>query len=180
MKKNILIFGLISGSIVTAVMLFATISCYKDPDFRASEILGYTSMLIAFAFIFVGVKNYRDKYNGGVISFGKAFKIGFFIALIASTCYVAAWLIEYYVFVPDFMEKYTTHTLTVAREKGATEAELAAKAKEMAKYSTWYKSPLFVVLLTYAEILPLGVVVSLICSLILKRRSRKLSGALSS
>src|SRR5687767_1803822 len=109
MKKNILIFGLISGLIITAMMVGATVSCYNNPDFKGNEVIGYAGMLIAFAFIFVGIKNYRDKYNQGVISFGKAFKIGFYIALIASTLYVLAWLIEYYLFMPDFMDKYTAH-----------------------------------------------------------------------
>lgn len=179
MKKNILIFGLISGLIITAMMVGATVSCYNNPDFKGSEVIGYAGMLIAFAFIFVGIKNYRDKYNQGMISFGKAFKIGFYIALIASTVYVLAWLIEYYFFMPDFMDKYTAHVMKEARADGATEAELAAKAKDMDWYNSMYKSPFFIILLTYAEVLPLGIVVALISAAFLQRRSRKLSGALS-
>src|SRR5688500_7026342 len=109
MKRNVIVFGLISGLIITAFMVYGTLMCYNNADFDMSMAIGYASMIVAFSFIFVGVKNYRDKYNGGVISFGKAFKTGFYISLVASTMYVVVWLIEYYVFIPDFMEKYTAY-----------------------------------------------------------------------
>jgi hypothetical protein len=171
MKRNVLVFGLISGSIVTLMMLIGTSMMYKDPNFQGSMIIGYASMLLAFSFIFVGIKNYRDKYNGGLITFGKAFKIGFYISLIASTMYVLTWLVCYYGFMPDFMERYSDTVINTARSSGATEAEISKKLAEMDTYKEMYKNPLFVILLTYAEILPLGILVSLICSLILKRKT---------
>jgi len=180
MKKNVLIFGLISGLIITTMMVGTSLSCYNNPEhFKGNEVIGYTGMLVSFAFIFVGIKNYRDRYNQGTITFGKAFKVGFYIALIASTFYVATWLVEYYLFIPDFMDKYTAHVMNEARTSGATEAQLAEKAKNMEWYKSMYRTPFFVILLTYAEVLPLGVVVALISALILKRRSGRLSGVLS-
>ena len=85
MKKTVITYGLIAGAIVTAMMIYATYSCYQDTNFKASEIFGYATMLIAFTFVFIGIKNFRDKQNSGVITFGKAFKIGLLITLIAST-----------------------------------------------------------------------------------------------
>jgi hypothetical protein len=143
---------------------------YDNPDFSGSMLLGYASMILAFAFVFVGTKNYRDKYNGGTISFGKAFKIGILITLVSSTMYVLTWLVEYYVFLPDFMEKYTVQALEEARASGASAAEIEQQAAEMAGYSEMYKNPLFVVLLTYAEIFPIGLLMTLISSFILKRK----------
>lgn len=171
MKRNVLVFGLISGAIVTIFMLIGTYMCYNNENYTPSEILGYTAMLVSFSFVFVGIKNYRDKYNGGIISFGKAFQIGFYIALIASSMYVIAWLINYYAFQPDFMEKYSAHVIKHAKESGVTQIELDKQIKQMEYYKGMYKNPLFVILLTYMEILPLGVLVSLISSLILKRKS---------
>ncbi|NSL86375.1 DUF4199 domain-containing protein [Chitinophaga solisilvae] len=171
MKKNVIVFGLISGAIVTAMMLVSVILCYKDPDFRGSMVIGYTAMLLAFSFIFIGIKNYRDKYNGGVITFGKAFLTGLYIALIASTMYVVVWLISYYFFIPDFMERYSAHIMTQARKDGADAATLLRTQADMNRYSEMYRNPLFVVLLTYMEILPLGLLITLISALILKRRT---------
>lgn len=171
MKKNVWSFGLIAGSIVSVVMAISMMYHKYNPDFLGSMWMGYTSMLIAFAFVFVGVKNYRDKYCGGVISFGNAFKNGLYITLIASTMYVITWMIIYYQFMPDFIEKYVEHAIAQAKAAGATAAELDKQMAEMKTYQDMYKNPLFVVLLTYMEILPVGLIVTLISSLILKRKS---------
>ena len=84
MKKNIIIYGLIAGIVVSILMLFTVnyIShCEGNVDYDTSMLIGYASMLLAFSLVFVGIRNYRDKYNEGVISFGKAFKIGIMIVL---------------------------------------------------------------------------------------------------
>lgn len=172
MKKTVLTYGLIAGLIVTAMMVYSTWMCMRSEDFKPSMVLGYAGMLLAFSFVFIGIKNYRDKHNQGIISFSKAFKIGLYISLIASTLYVVTWLIEYYTFFPDFMDKYTEFVLKDAKADGASDAELGEKAAEMAKFSERYKNPIFVVLITYAEILPLGILISLISAFILKRKSK--------
>jgi len=175
MKKNILIYGLISGIIVAVLMLFNVnyISHKDGVDYNTSLLLGYASMLIAFSLVFVGIRNYRDKYNGGVISFGKAFKIGILIVLIASTIYVVAWLIDYYFFMPDFMEKYSAHMIDEMKASGASQVEIDKQTKEMASFGEMYKNPFFNAMMTYVEILPVGLVVTLISSLILKRKTAK-------
>lgn len=173
MKKNIIIYGLIAGGIVSILMLSSVnyIShCEGSVDYGTSMLIGYASMLAAFSLVFVGIRNYRDKYNNGVITFGKAFKIGILIVLIASTMYVAAWLIDYYFFIPDFMEKYSAHMLEELKTSGATQVEIQKQTEEMANFAKMYKNPFFNAMMTYAEILPVGLIVTLISSLILKRK----------
>ncbi|MDB5126253.1 DUF4199 domain-containing protein [Mucilaginibacter sp.] len=172
MKKNVIVFGLISGLIVSVLMVIGMAWCYKSGNHDGNMILGYASMLLAFSLIFVGVKNYRDKYNNGVISFGKAFKIGLYISLIASTMYVLAWLIDYYLFMPDFMDKYAAHEMAKAQSSGASAADIAAKVKEISYMKRMYSSFIWVVLFTYMEILPVGLIVSLITAFILKRKAK--------
>ncbi len=131
---------------------------------------GYAAMILSFSLVFVGVKNFRDKQNDGIISFGKAFKIGFLIALIASTMYVIAWMIDYYFFIPDFMDKFCSQAIASSKASGASQAEINAQTAEMDTYKEMYKNPFGVILLTYMEILPVGLVVSLISALILKKK----------
>ena len=174
MKKNSIIYGLISGIVVAVLMLASTnyIShCEGSIDYNTSMLIGYAAMLIAFSLVFVGIRNYRDKYNGGVISFGKAFKIGMMIVLIASTIYVVAWLIDYFFFIPDFLDKYSAHMLDKLKASGASQLEIDKQAKEMASLGKLYKNPFFNAMMTYVEILPVGLIVTLISSLILKRKT---------
>ncbi|MFI5453017.1 DUF4199 domain-containing protein [Pedobacter sp. UC225_61] len=173
MKKNILSFGLLSGLIVSLMILVTVIVCYNSKEFSGSMVLGFTIMILAFSFIFVGVKNYRDKFNNGIITFGKAFKIGILIALIASTMYVIVWLIAYYGFIPDYLDKYSAHAIAQAKADGSTPAELNKTIEEMSSYKEMYKSPILVILLTYMEILPIGIIISILSALILKGKTIK-------
>lgn len=170
MKKNTLVFGLISGLIASSMLIATAIKCYQEKDFEGNMILGFTIMIIAFAFIFVGIKNYRDQFNNGLISFWKAFKVGLFIAFVASSIYVLVWLIAYYAFIPDFMEKYTAHEIAAAKNLPAV--EMQKKVADMNFYTEMYKNPIYVVLLTYMEIFPVGLIITLLSALILKRKER--------
>ncbi len=173
MKKVVLVYGIIAGLIVAGMMAFSTSYYCTKGDFDHGLIYGYTAMIIAFSMIFVGVKSFRDKHNGGTINFGKAFKIGLFISLIASTMYVVSWLINYYCFMPDFMDKYAAAMVAKAKASGISAGELAKKTADMAQMKEWYKNPLFVILMTYVEILPVALVVTVITALILKRKASR-------
>lgn len=172
MKKIVLVYGIIAGLIVTGMMTISTGYFCTKGDFEGGMIYGYASMILAFSMIFVGIKSFRDKHNGGIISFGKAFKIGLFISLIASTIYVIGWLINYYLFIPDFMDKYAAAMMEKAKASGMPADKLAKEAAQMAQMKEWYKNPLFIILMTYVEILPVALIVTLITSLILKRRAK--------
>jgi hypothetical protein len=176
MKKNIIIYGLIAGIVVSILMLFTVnyIShCEGSVDYNTSMLIGYASMLMAFSLVFVCIRNYRDKYNQGIVSFGKAFKIGIMIVLIASTMYVVAWLIDYFFFIPDFMEKYSANMLVKLKASGASQMEIDKQMIQMADLARMYKNPFFNAMMTYIEILPVGLIVTLISSLILKRKAAK-------
>ncbi|MGN7723546.1 DUF4199 domain-containing protein [Chitinophaga sp. 22620] len=168
MKKIVFIFGLIAGLIVTTMMLGTTIACYRNEDFQGNMVVGFILMAIAFSMVFVGIKNYRDKYLGGDISFLKALKVGLLITLVASTMYVLVWVVEYYVFIPDFLDKYEISRYKMAGPEGRAKVE-----SEMAMYRAWYKTPFGLVLMTYVEILPMGILITLISALILKRRKNE-------
>jgi hypothetical protein len=174
MKKTVITYGIISGLIVTVIMTISMVYYRNNPGQVPDSIamaIGYLSMLIAFALIYVGIKRYRDNENAGTISFGKAFRIGLLIALIASTMYVAAWALLYNLYMPDYMDRYADQIIKQSAAS-ATAAQLAETKAEMENYKRLYRSPFYFTAMTYVEILPVGMLVSVICAFILKSKKR--------
>ena len=84
--------------------------------------------------------------------------------------YVISWLIDYYYFIPDFADKYAAHAIEKLKADGASQAEIIRQSAAMESFKTMYKNPLINILLTYSEVIPVGLVVSLISALILKKK----------
>lgn len=170
MKKIVLIFGLVLGTILCINMIIMMHICCNNPEFKSNDVLGYTFLVVVFSLVFFGIRNYRNKQLDGSISFGKAFKTGVLITLVASTLYVVIGLLYYYLFLPDFMDHYIQHVLYMMRESGATAKEIADTTKQLTDFKEMYKNPFFAIIFTYLEVFPIGVVVALISSFILKRK----------
>ena len=164
MNNIILKNGFFGGLVVSAVMCYVTYSMKSNPEMEPNIYLGFGSMLVAFSFIVFGILQQR-KANNEMISFGSAFKTGFLIAFITSTIYVLVWLVIFYNFFPDFIERYGE---IVAKNTPAE--DLAAKQEELEWMKGVYKSPLGIIGMTYVEIFPLGIVAALISALILKKK----------
>lgn len=180
MKRTVLVFGLISGLIISVFMAtsMAIMGCHEDSDYGTlSMVIGFTAMLIAFSFVFIGIKSHRDKVLGGTITFGRAFSVGLLIAFVASTLYVITWAVEYNFLFPDFMDRYSEHMVSSVDTVGKTPAEITqlktAAAQDAADMKAVYASPLGFTLAAYAEILPLGIIVALISAAILKRKPKQ-------
>lgn len=173
MKRNVLVYGAIGGLITVSWALIAMVIFQHKLDMTLGMILGYTSMFIANIFLVVGVKNYRDKYNGGVITFGKAFKVGILITLIASTIYVINWLIYDYATGSQFMESYAQSMHKELVESGASEAFISKQDIEMKEFMVMYQNPFFKAAMTYMEILPMGILFTLITAFVMRRKVPK-------
>lgn len=173
MKKIVLTFGLIAGGIFVAMMV-TTMPFVDQIGFEYGEIIGYTTLLVAFAFIFVGIRSYRENVGNGYITFGRAFKVGILITLIASLCYVISWQIVYYGFVPDFGEKYTQYMAEKSRAAGASPDQVAKEVADMQRFMALYKNPVYNFLITFfVEPLPMGLLITLISAAILRKRPKE-------
>lgn len=158
--------GLFGSIIVSALLVSVTFYMKSNPEKEVSMMIGFSGMLLSFFYVVKGIKQQRE-VNNGIISLGKAFLTGLLITIIISTIYVLVWLVILYNFFPNFMEHYAN----MAIEK-ASPNEVAKVTVEMNSYKEMYKNPIMVILLTYMEILPLGIVFSLVSALILKRNNQ--------
>ncbi len=169
MKRVVLTFGLIAGAILAALML-VTIPFVDEIGYDRGQILGYTTMVVAFLLIFFGVRSYRDDVAGGAVRFGRAFAVGMLIAAVASACYAAAWQVYYHTVEPDFMAKYQAHVLEEARADGESAEAIARLKAEMERYAELYENPAINAAITFFEPLPVALVVSLVSAGVLSRR----------
>lgn len=171
MIRSILAFGAAAGLIVVAPM-FAALFWEPSPETTAnSQIFGYATMIVALSLILVGVKRYRDRVGGGVIKFGPAFLLGLGISAVAGVIYVVGWEIVLRLTDFGFINTYAEGVLAKARDEGASASEIAAMAAKMDAFKAQYADPLFRLPVTFAEIFPVGVVISL-ASAALLRNSR--------
>lgn len=171
MRKVILINGLIAGLIVSGMMII-TQPLLRDGtiNYDNGMIVGYASMVIALSMIFFGIKTYRDQYENGSVSFWQAFKVGILIAMVASIMYALTWEVYYRVAAPDFMTHYTEYSLEKMKKDGATQAELSTARTELEEWGVLYQNPFIRFLMTLMEIVPVGIVISLIAAAILKEK----------
>ena len=173
MKKTVLTFGLISGAII-AVLMLATVPLMHKMGMSGGMIIGYTTMVLAFLLVFFGIRSYRENIGDGRISFGRALGVGLLIMLIGCACYVITWEFIYFNFMPDFAEKYATFVIEDMRAKGASAAEMAQKMAEMKRFQALYSNIFFNVAMTLIEPLPVGLIMTFISALILRRSSKDL------
>jgi hypothetical protein len=167
MLRTILIYGVIAGLIVVAPTFLYFL--WAKPDMSDhSALLGYTIMLIALSTIFVAVKSYRDKALGGVIKFVPALLMGLGISVVAGVIYVVGWEIYMALTNYTFAAAYGDSMVEAARAKGASPAEVEALAAQMEAFAEQYANPLFRVPVTFIEIFPVGLVVSLISAALLR------------
>lgn len=169
MKKTVLTFGLIAGAVLSAMMLL-TIPFMDRIGYDRGEILGYTTMVLAFLLVFFGVRSYRDNVAGGTVGFGRAFAVGALIVVVAAVCYVATWQLIYYVITPDFGTQMVAHAIAEARASGGTPAEIAEQVARIERYAEWFRNPVLNAAVAFIEPLPVGLVISLVSAGILSRR----------
>ena len=168
MKKVVLTFGLISGVIIAALM-WLMLALMNAGFTSHSLLIGYATMIIALSLVFFGIKSYRDN-NGGRITFLKGLQVGILISLISAVCYGISWEAYYRTSGSEFMQQYTAQYIEQMKAKGASDDEIAKTQKEMDQMAEMYKNFFVRFGMTLMEILPVGIVVTLISAGLLRRK----------
>jgi hypothetical protein len=171
MKKTVLTFGLISGA-VAAVLMFSTMLFADRIGFDRGLIVGYTTIVVSLLLVPFGIRSYRENVGGGNITFGRAFAVGILITVISCICYVIAWEILYFKFMPDFAEKYSAYMVAKQRAAGASQQAIEATVQEMKNMKVMLDNPLINGAFAFIEPLPVGVIITLISAAILRKKGQ--------
>ncbi|MEL7486528.1 MAG: DUF4199 domain-containing protein [Pseudomonadota bacterium] len=171
MTRYSIIYGGLAGVIIIGAMALSLALTGPDGE-GASQWLGYLIMLLALSLVFLGIRQYRDRELGGVISFGKAAIMGLMIAVVAGIAYVASW--EVYLAATDhaFIDDYASALLEKKEAAGLGAEALAKEAAKLDAMKANYANPLYRMPVTFLEIFPVGLIVALVSAFILRTRRR--------
>jgi Protein of unknown function (DUF4199) len=169
MKKTVLTFGLISGVMISVLMDGSLLLANRIGPSH-SMLLGYTIMVASFLLVYFGIRTYRDNTLAGEISFGRAFACGLLITLITTVCYVATWEVLYFNFMPHFMDSYFAAQIHKVQASGLDPATTAAQVAAIERSQQLYQNPLVNIAYTFIEPLPVGLIITLISAVVLRRK----------
>lgn len=168
MLRTILKYGVIAGLIVSGFELAIVIAFAEMPPLKYGMLVGYTTMLIALSAVFMGIKQHRDIDRGGVIGFWPALGVGLGVSFIAGIFYVAAWEVVQAMTQMDFAGSYAQAIIASEKAKGANAESLAKLTADMETFKVQYMNPMFRLPMTFVEIFPVGVLVSLVSAGLLR------------
>ena len=168
MLRTILKYGVIAGLVVGGFEIGTVAAFAGMPPLKYGMLIGYTTMLIALSAVFVGIKQHRDVARGGVIGFWPAFAIGMGVSFIAGIFYVIAWEAVQAMTHMDFAGSYARAMIESEKAKGASAETLAKLSADMATFKLQYADPMFRLPMTFVEIFPVGVLVSLVSAGLLR------------
>ncbi len=166
MLRTILTYGVIAGLIVSANFFVAL--GIVSLQHHNNLLYGYLVMLVALSFVFVAIKRYRDRSLGGVIRFLPALGVGLGVSAVAGVIYTLGWEISLAATHYEFADSYGAAMIAAARAHGASPARLAQVADQMQAFKVQYANPLYRLPMTFVEIFPVGVVISLISAALLR------------
>jgi Protein of unknown function (DUF4199) len=166
MIRLIVLYGVVAGLIVAVPMV--TLMLTLDSALENGALYGYLTMLVALSAVFLGIKHYRDKVLGGVVKFWPALLVGLGISAVASLFWAVAWEISLALGNFDFAAVYSEAMVDAARARGASDAELQRVVADSEAFVKMYANPLYRLPITFVEMFPIGVLISLVSAAVLR------------
>ena len=152
MQSTIIKYGIYS-CITAAVLFILGLVLGQEADFSTREVLGYASIVVSLLFVFFGIKHFRDRENGGAVSFKQALLLGLAISVLAGVG-VAVVDAIYTTFInPDFFDEFTQMMKDQGREDEIIEMGSGMMAAIM-----------------FVTVFVIGFIISLLSALILQRK----------
>lgn len=169
MKNAIFRYGMYATLAIVIISAFNLFVLTKLTGYGGQEIAGYLTILLSMIFVFLGIRYYRDRENGGSLSFGEGIKIGLLIVLIPAVFFGLFDLLYTKVINPGWMQEY--YAQYVEKIKASTPPDkLDTVLKKMEKEKELFASPVMEFLLMTATVFIIGFMVTIISTLTLKRK----------
>jgi hypothetical protein len=170
MKTAVLKFGIISGLIFSTMVIIMILLEGGSGNFESGQGFNYLFMVGAYSMVFFGIREYRDKKLAGIISFNQAFRTGLLIVLIGAVFYTATWIIYQHFIDQDFTTRYTEYMVEQMKSSGKSTEQINSEVEAFRKNMAEYNNPATRAVYTFLEIFPLGLLISVLCALLMKKK----------
>lgn len=171
MNKTILRNGLLSVLTLTVTGLINYLLSTKLTNYHQSEAAGYITIILSLAFVYFGIRQFRDRECGGAITYWRAFGVGMLIVLFPSVAFGIFDVIYVKFMDPGFMEKY--YTTYIAKMKMTLPPEqFQVKLKQIQSEKELFSNIYMQFFLMAITVFLIGIVVSAIAALILHRKPK--------
>lgn len=165
MARTIFIYGLVAG-VLTLMLVGVGMGIIGFDHGVEGMVWGYASMIVGLSLMFVGVRRYALVH--GPLTFGQAFLPAFGIFIVAGLIYTLGW--EAYLAATNytFADQFASQAVAAKVAEGASAAELAKIEADMATFRAQYANPLLRLPMTFLEIAPVGIIMSLLVGFTLR------------
>ena len=173
MKSTVFRYG-IYATLTIVGLSWGVFFLLKDMGQGLQEVAGYLTILLAMIFIFFGIRHFRDRVNGGYLSFGQGLKIGVLIVIIPAVAFGLFDILYTEVLNPTWKEEYYTKYIDGLKKSVAAD-KLDAAIKKAEKEKEMFSNPLFQFLLMGGTVFIIGFIVAIISSLTLRRNKNAIA-----
>lgn len=168
MQKAIFRYGLYSV-VTTIVIMGLTFWTIRGLSFSVQEIFGYISIVLALLFVYFGMRHYRNVVNNGALSFNEGLKIGLLITLFPAFLFGLYSALHVTYIDPGFADRYFQQYIDQVQHSLPPD-KAAREIEEMKKYKSLYNNGGFQFGIMFLTVLVIGVVITVISTLILRRK----------
>jgi multisubunit Na+/H+ antiporter MnhB subunit len=170
MKKTAFRFGMYGVYAIFGIFFLEWLIFRNNSEnYDVREIVGWAGILLSTSFVYFALKYYRDKQNNGELSFGEGLKLGVLLILLPAMAF-GIFNVLYILFLdPNFLDTYYNYQLEQIK-KSVPLAELDSKMKAVQQEKEMFESPFVQFIVMFLSVFVVGLIVTIISTLILRRR----------
>jgi hypothetical protein len=170
MKKIILRYGAYASLFeFIAFVLTWLIIDITNVEHKLQGAIGLVTILLPLIFVYFGIRYYRDRINDSSITFLRALRVGLLIVIIPAVSFAIIETIYVSYINPRFYQNIAAFDIEQNR-KTLSPAQFAVKLNEIKQETAMNNNPFYNFFGMILYIGALGVIVTLLSSLLLMRR----------
>lgn len=168
MKQTVFRYGMYAALLIVVLAAVNLFIVAKYADYTTQEVAGYLAIVLSMIFVFLGIRQYRDKVNAGNLSFGEGLKIGLLITLVPAVFFGLFDMLYTEVLNPSWKDDYYNHYTQQLRTSLPAD-QLESELQKLEKQRETYGKPIFLFIIMFLTVFIIGMITSIISALSLRR-----------